>query len=81
LVIPRLFQIIGAALDRTPGLRHDPDGGLTIYLQSGSPGEKREPNWLPTSAEHPWFVILRMYRPHRAVIQAKWECPGLTPVT
>ena len=24
---------------------------------------------------------LRMYRPHPAVIQAKWECPGITPVT
>ena len=67
--------------DRTPGLVHDPDGGLTIYLQPGSPGKEREPNWLPTSAEHPWFVILRMYLPHPAVIQAKWECPGITPLT
>jgi hypothetical protein len=63
--------------DRTPGLTRDPDGGLTIYLQPGSPGEEREPNWLPTSAEHPWFVILRMYRPHPTVVQAKWECPGI----
>ena len=29
---------------------------------------------------NPWFVILRMYRPHPAVIGAKWECPGITPV-
>ena len=36
--------------DRTPGLVRDPDGGLTIYLQPGSPGTEREPNWLPTSA-------------------------------
>ena len=67
--------------DRTPGLARDPDGGLRIYLQPGSPGDTREPNWLPTSAEHPWFVILRMYRPHPAVIEAKWECPGITPAT
>ena len=67
--------------DRTPGLARDPDGGLRIYLQPGSPGKEREPNWLPTSAEHPWFVILRMYRPHPAVIEAKWECPGITPAT
>jgi hypothetical protein len=66
--------------DRTPGLARDPDGGLRIYLQPGSPGGNREPNWLPTSAQHHWFVILRMYRPHPAVIQAKWECPGITPV-
>jgi hypothetical protein len=66
--------------DRTPQLAHDPDSGLTIYLQPGSPGEKREPNWLPTSADHPWFVILRMYLPQPAVVQAKWECPGITKV-
>ena len=66
--------------DRTPGLARDRDGGLRIYLQPGSPGGTREPNWLPTSAQHPWFVILRMYRPRPAVIEAKWECPGITPV-
>jgi hypothetical protein len=32
------------------------------------------------SADHPWFVILRMYLPQPAVIQAKWECPGITKV-
>jgi hypothetical protein len=67
--------------DRTPGLARDPDGGLTIYLQPGSPGQDREPNWLPTSADHPWFVILRMYLPHPSVIEAKWECPGITLLT
>ena len=49
--------------DRTPGLARDPDGGLTSTCSPARLGDKREPNWLPTSAEHPWFVILRMYRP------------------
>jgi hypothetical protein len=66
--------------DRTAGLRHDADGGLTIYLQSVSPGPGREPNWLPTSPDQPWFVILRMYRPQPEVAEARWECPGLTPL-
>jgi len=64
--------------DRTPALEHDSDGGLTIYLQPASPGTTREPNWLPTSARDPWFVILRLYRPHDEVIKARWECPGIT---
>jgi len=63
--------------DRTWGLRRDADGGLTIYLQPRSPGRSREPNWLPTSAGYPWFVILRMYRPRPAVIDGGWECPGI----
>ena len=43
------------------------------------PGAGTEP--AAHSAEHLWFVILRMYRPQPAVIEAKWECPDLTPVT
>ncbi|WP_169382033.1 DUF1254 domain-containing protein [Pseudonocardia acidicola] len=66
--------------DRAPDLRRDRDGGLTIHLQPRSPGADRESNWLPTSAENAWFVILRMYRPHPAVVEAKWECPGITRV-
>jgi hypothetical protein len=46
-----------------------------------SPGPAREPNWLPTSAGHPWFVILRMYLPRRSVVQARWKCPGLVKVS
>ena len=64
--------------DRTAGLKQDADGGLTITCSPGSPGTGREPNWLPTSPDQPWFVILRMYRPRPEVVQAKWECPGIT---
>ena len=66
--------------DRTPGLTPDSDGGLTIYLQPESPGADREANWLPTSPDHPWFVILRLYRPQPSVVSAKWACPGITRV-
>jgi hypothetical protein len=63
--------------DRTAGLQHDPDGGLTIYLQPTTPGARRASNWLPTSPEHPWFVMLRMYRPRLSLVPAKWRCPGI----
>ncbi|MGW7363277.1 DUF1254 domain-containing protein [Streptomyces sp. NPDC054841] len=63
---------------RTSGLIADADGGLTVHLQSTSPSGNREPNWLPTPESGAWFVILRMYRPHREVVDAVWECPPLT---
>ena len=66
--------------DRTPHLRWDHDGGLTIHLQPEPPPGDGEANWLPTSVTDPWFVILRMYRPHPEVIAATWKCPGLTRV-
>jgi len=66
--------------NRTPGLCRDGDGGLTIHLQPESPGTGREPNWLPTSPDLPWFVILRLYRPQASVAETKWECPAITRV-
>ena len=67
--------------DRSPGLRRDPGGGLTIHLQPESPGRKKEANWLPTSATEDWFVILRLYRPQPPVVDASWRCPGISRMT
>ncbi|HVB45138.1 MAG TPA: DUF1254 domain-containing protein [Streptosporangiaceae bacterium] len=66
--------------DRTPGLVRQPNGSLTISLQPLSPGTRREPNWLPTSAQDQWFAILRLYRPRPSVVEAQWKCPPLVKV-
>ena len=31
--------------------------------------------------EHSWFVDLADVPAHSVVMEAKWECPGITPVT
>jgi hypothetical protein len=61
--------------DRTPGLVTDPDGSLAVHLWPQSPGPAGEPNWLPTPERGIWFIVLRMYLPRPAVIDARWECP------
>jgi hypothetical protein len=58
----------------------DADGALTIFLQPESPGDERLANWLPTSGEHPWYLVLRLYRPHAEIVDATWGCPGLKRV-
>jgi hypothetical protein len=63
--------------DRSAGLVTDPDGGLTIRLQSESPAKDEESNWLPSPHTDGWFVILRMYLPHPEVIEAAWACPPI----
>jgi hypothetical protein len=67
--------------DRSPasGFKNDPDGGLTIYLQSDSPDGDEKANWLPSPTDGEWFVILRMYRPRPEVIDATWKCPPIEP--
>jgi hypothetical protein len=62
--------------DRTPGLRRDPDGGLTIEL---GPLEPADPaNWLPTP-DGPCVLALRAYEGRHPVVAAEWFPPDLAP--
>ena len=65
--------------DRTPGLKPDPDGGLTIYLQAESPGADHESNWLPTP-KGPFFFAARFYGPKAETLDGRWSLPPLTKV-
>ena len=48
--------------DRTEGLQYGADGSLEIYLQSDSPGQDKESNWLP-APDGPFSLTLRLYLP------------------
>ena len=58
--------------DRTPGLRRDPDGGLTLQIGHAAPNDCS--NWLPAPGGS-FYLILRMYRP-RAEARS-WRIPPL----
>ena len=53
--------------DRTPGLRHDADGGLTIHLQADAPAVEYQANWLPVPKDF-FSLTLRLYRPDASQI-------------
>jgi hypothetical protein len=57
-----------------PGLKTDADGGLTIYIQSGSPGPDKEANWLP-APKGPFMMAARYYWPKPEVLHGKWTSP------
>ena len=62
--------------DRTPGLRRDADGSLTIYLQKDEPEAEAASNWLPTG-EGPFWVILRMYEPAAKALTGGYVPPPI----
>ena len=63
--------------DRTPGLRPDADGRLTIALQRDEPSEpERRAGWLPTP-EGQFRPLLRMYEPHDSVFNGGFELPPI----
>jgi hypothetical protein len=66
--------------DRTPGLNAAPDGSLTIYMQSESPGGEKEANWLPTP-EGPFRPIMRLYGPRESVVDGHYELPAIQRVS
>src|SRR5262249_19858352 len=57
-----------------PSLVKDPDGGITLYLQSQSPDPERESNWLP-APQGPFFVSLRLYWPRPDALNGQWQAP------
>jgi hypothetical protein len=54
-----------------PGMKKNPDGSLTIYIQKDSPGKARETNWLP-APDGPIYLVMRLYWP-------KTEPPSILP--
>jgi len=54
-----------------PGMKKNPDGSLTIYIQKESPGKAKESNWLP-APDGPIYLGMRLYWP-------KTEQPSILP--
>jgi hypothetical protein len=60
--------------DRTEGLKHNPDGSLTIYVQKDPPGAAKENNWLP-APDGPMSIISRMYGPSDRILKGAYKFP------
>jgi hypothetical protein len=60
--------------DRTEGLKRNPDGSLTLYVQKDSPGKDKESNWLP-APNGPMSIISRMYGPDERILKGEYKFP------
>lgn len=60
-----------------PSLKKEADGGLTLYIQSESPGPDKESNWLP-APRGPFWCALRLYWPKEEALNGTWIQPKLT---
>ncbi len=64
--------------DRTLGLRHDADGGLSIAIQADDPGPGK--NWLPAPPGETFYLTLRLYQPQRAHLEGSFHYPPVRRV-
>jgi hypothetical protein len=61
-------------------LKYDPDGSLTIYVQTESPPEAQRTNWLPAPRNADFSLFIRAYWPKSAVLDGAWTPPPVTKV-
>jgi hypothetical protein len=65
-----------------PGLKKNPDGSLTLYIQKDSPGKARESNWLPAPNDAA-YLVMRLYYPKEtppSILppgEGTWKPPGV----
>jgi hypothetical protein len=63
--------------DRTPALRHDADGGLTLHIRHTRPeSEAAQANWLP-APEGDFYLCLRAYVPRAEMLDGRYALPAL----
>ena len=62
------------------GMKYNPDGSLTIYVQKDEPGPEKESNWLPTPAKS-FYLILRSYAPGEAMVKSLVDPSAYVPPT
>ena len=65
--------------DRSPGLRYDADGGLTLILQTDAPATAQQSNWLPTP-QGPFNLLLRLYLPKTEALDGAYQLPTIARV-
>ena len=65
------------ALGDRSNMKRGDDGSLTIYIQSDSPGQDKESNWLPSPKDAVFKIALRLYVPKKQVADGSWKPPAV----
>lgn len=64
------------------GMKKNPDGSLTLYIQKDSPGKAKESNWLPAPNDT-IYLVMRLYWPKETppsilpAGQGSWQPPAI----
>lgn len=62
---------------KSSGLKYNPDGSLTLYVQAQSPGAEKEANWLPAPEGADFSLYIRAYWPTDTLLNGTWVPPAV----
>lgn len=62
---------------KNKALKYNPDGSLTIYVQSEAPPAAQRDNWLPAPNSGDFTLYVRAYWPKASVIDGSWQPPAV----
>jgi hypothetical protein len=67
------FQARSCSINNVTGTK-DKDGSVTIRFG----GDPKQPNYLPIMDG--WNYLIRLYQPHKEILDGKWKFPAVQPV-
>ncbi len=62
---------------KNKGLKTNPDGSLTIFVQADAPPAAQRDNWLPAPKGADFTLYVRAYWPKAAVVDGSWTPPAV----
>ena len=60
----------------TDGLKKNPDGSITIYIQKDNPGADKQSNWLPAPTGS-FNLTMRLYGAETPILNGSYRLPGI----
>jgi hypothetical protein len=64
---------------KSKSMKKNPDGSLTLYFQTDSPGADKETNWVPTPKDE-FSLYVRAYWPKQEILDGSWSPPAAVQV-
>ncbi|WP_407938663.1 DUF1254 domain-containing protein [Nitrospira japonica] len=73
LQTPQRSPRAGSQTYPSPAAVANSDGSTTVYFGPSKPADAKEGNWIQTTRDKGWFVILRLYFPAESFFDKSWQ--------
>jgi len=80
LETPQRYPRAGSQTYPSPAAEADSDGSTTVYFSPTQPAGVKRGNWIQTTPDKGWFIILRLYSPLEPFFDKSWRPSEISEV-